>query len=786
MKLDIRSGPFPIAAGLVGLALFLLRDVLLLDRAFYERDLLWVYLPVAEAFVRTVAEGALPLRDTSTGFGQPLLANPNMQILYPPTWLHLIMSPDRAFSWLILLHILIGGAGAATLAWRWSKSRVSSFVAGAIWMTSGPVLSLVSIRHHFDGTAWTPWVLLAFDRLLEAPTMRRMFALGAVFGIQALAGSADLCIMSALLVTLRLLCEGRDLMAARPLHALGLSIGSLIVSVSIAAGVWMPGVEILKSSARSALSREERTQWSIKPVLAAEYLLPAQTRTLPLSAEARASLTDGRPPFLKSIFLGPLVLPLMIAALANASIPRRLRVFLTLAILLCALGSLGRYTPVYDVLVAIAPPLGLCRYPAKGAIPLSLLVAVLAGLGAASLQGERARRAALIAGAVMSLANVIATLGIEGLLAGLLDTANVPLIEDSISRVQSGLLLTAALLAFVTAAVASRRQGVLRVALGVGLGLTLWLNRGMNPTVSQEVIQFKPAHAASLREGGLGRLLAFDYLNYPARSAQIFNRNTLIVPDRVQGLDPAAAFIFVVRSALMPPTGGAWGLEYAWDYDLYGLHDLYLRGLSRHLREIEGQPGFLRLLQIANVTRVAALHTSTFGALSLERALPMPLPEPLSIFRVPGALPRAYAVSGARLLTTAEAQTAILDPHFEPSREVILDTGRARPISTSFTSALAVTTRRSDRIALDAALNEDGQVVLVEGFLPGWHATVDGLDVPVRRANALFLSVEVPAGRHQVVFTYRPLSAVIGMGLTFLSLLALFLYFGRLHGTREA
>jgi hypothetical protein len=786
MKLDVRTGPFPIAAGIVGLALFLLVDVLFRGRAFFERDLFWIYFPVAESFVRAVAEGAFPLRDTAIGFGQPLLANPNMQVLYPPTWLHLIMAPDRAFSLIVLMHFLIGGLGAAALCWHWSRSRGASFLAGASWMVSGPFLSAVNVWHHFDGATWVPWVLLAFERLLEQPGVTRMLLLGAVFGIQGLAGSADLCIMSALLAGLRLLCEGRELTEFRVRRSILLSLGSLVVAVTLAAGIWMPAGEILRSSARSALSRAERTEWSIHPAVAVEFVFPTQIGSLPLNLESRNRLTDGRPPFLKSLFLGPLIVPLIVAGLMNTAIRFRLRLFLGLGGLLAGLGSLGRHTPVYDWLVAFIPPLGLCRYPSKGAIPLSLLAALLAAIGASSFSLDRPRRAALAAAAGTALLGGLLFFQVPWLMDGLVDPSNGAATADSIFQVRSLLLLSAVLLVLLAVSLGTGRRAFAGVVVALGVVLSVWINRDINPTVSREALAFRPPYASLFRESGLGRLYAFDYLHYPARSAQIFDRSALIVPGKLPGLDSASAFITVVRSALMAPTGGAWGIEYAWDYDLYGLHDLHLRGLSRYMREIEGQPGFLRLLQIANVTRLVALHTSPFGALLLEGSIPMPLPEPLSVFRVPGALPRAYAVSGARLLPTTEAHATILDPAFEPSREVILDAGRALPVSGSFTSVVAITTRRSDRIVLDATLNEDGHVVLVEGFLPGWHATVDGLDVPVRRANALFVAAGVPAGRHQVVFTYRPLSAVAGVALTSLSFVALLLYFGSRRGTGRA
>jgi hypothetical protein len=151
----------------------------------------------------------------------------------------------------------------------------------------------------------------------------------------------------------------------------------------------------------------------------------------------------------------------------------------------------------------------------------------------------------------------------------------------------------------------------------------------------------------------------------------------------------------------------------------------------------------------------------------------------LYVYRVSGALPRAYAVSGVRVLNLLESQSAILDPRFDPHSEVALTEGAPAPVSPGFTSTVTIAERRSDRVSLDVTLSEKGQVVLVEGFLPGWQATVDGAPVPLRRANALFLAAEAPAGRHRVVFTYRPFSALLGIGLTVLTAAGLMLALAR-------
>ena len=42
--------------------------------------------------------------------------------------------------------------------------------------------------------------------------------------------------------------------------------------------------------------------------------------------------------------------------------------------------------------------------------------------------------------------------------------------------------------------------------------------------------------------------------------------------------------------------------------------------------------------------------------------------------------------------------------------------------------------------------------------IPGWIAEIDGKRVPILRADVLFRGVEVPAGRHRVVFRFVPFS----------------------------
>jgi len=59
-----------------------------------------------------------------------------------------------------------------------------------------------------------------------------------------------------------------------------------------------------------------------------------------------------------------------------------------------------------------------------------------------------------------------------------------------------------------------------------------------------------------------------------------------------------------------------------------------------------------------------------------------------------------------------------------------------------------------------------GWLVLLDQDFPGWRVTVDGKVARAARAFGLFRAVEVPAGRHEVVWEYRPLSFALGLALS--------------------
>jgi hypothetical protein len=87
--------------------------------------------------------------------------------------------------------------------------------------------------------------------------------------------------------------------------------------------------------------------------------------------------------------------------------------------------------------------------------------------------------------------------------------------------------------------------------------------------------------------------------------------------------------------------------------------------------------------------------------------------------------------------------------------------------------------------AFDAHMQSGGFVLVSESAWKGWRGYVDDRRVRLRRANAAFLAVFVPAGHHAVRLRYLPRSFVIGRMITFATMFAIALWIA-VHRIRRA
>jgi hypothetical protein len=216
-----------------------------------------------------------------------------------------------------------------------------------------------------------------------------------------------------------------------------------------------------------------------------------------------------------------------------------------------------------------------------------------------------------------------------------------------------------------------------------------------------------------------------------------------------------------------PLDGARWGVKGGYASDVAGLESRPRLALSLLVQyHQEDGERLARLLRLAGITHLAARHRAGLEPLALRAEVRTARIGEAFLFRVPRPLPRAYAVEGVRVASGPAAYAALLDPAFDPTLEVLLPSGPGRPAAAGFTAAARVLEDRPDRIRLRATLSRPGQLVWLEGFDAGWRARVDGRPALPEPANAVFVSVPLAAGAHEVEFAYRPRSVAVGLAVS--------------------
>ena len=733
---------------------------------FFSRDIHAYWYPMVSTFVRVVAEGSLPTWDPYEGFGLPLWADPGSQVAYPPTWLNLFLLPHTVYKLVVVGHVIAAGAGVFALLRRWGAGRLPATAAAVTFACSGPLLSAGSLIHHLCGAAWIPWVLWAFEGVLERGSRKTAAVLALVLGAQALAGSAEMCAMAGIAALLRwvTLAAGRWGAAVRRLAPLAAAVG---IASLIAAAQWLPTASLVGRTNRMSYSHEARLSWSVHPVTLVDALVPRLVSEMSMGEAVRDVLFDTREPFLVSLYLGAATLPLVLLGLRSG---RPQCAWAALSFGCFALVSLGRYFGPARVVLAV-PPLSLFRYPSKYVLAATFCWAVLAGLGVEvwwRAWNERDQRYGRAVAAVLVL--LAAALGCTAYAAAadgawLTGAFQVPepwrawmALLASWKLRASALWLggAALLLALRSWRPEWARVSALLVTLVAAWDLTA-AGRPVNPLAPAVLLTHRPPLLEALLPAAQRtRLLSLG------RSGRDLNRELVRGP---AGWEPEWRWALGLQEMIEAPLGARWGLRGSYDADFTGLASPQLTMMSGLVRHAQSSPLGVRLLQMGNVGWVIDPGPDGFPPLPEAVRAPSVFAHPLRLLRVPDPMPPCYVVGAATPFPSDdEAVRRIASADFDPSRAVVLAEGASLDAAAGFEGTARYRLRQASRLEVETETTGPGVLVLSEAFDVGWRATVDGAPAAVERANVLFRAVRVPAGRHVVAMTYLPLSIRWGLG----------------------
>ncbi len=149
------------------------------------------------------------------------------------------------------------------------------------------------------------------------------------------------------------------------------------------------------------------------------------------------------------------------------------------------------------------------------------------------------------------------------------------------------------------------------------------------------------------------------------------------------------------------------------------------------------------------------------------------------IYENTNVLPRAFLVAGAHVvkdIASAYQRVAAMD--FKPQSCAIVTQDDAAghelldcPKEPVELGTATISKYRASRVEVEVNALQPAYLLLVDNKYPGWEATIDGEPAETILANGSFRLTPVGEGRHKIVYSYSPLSFLIGGTLALIGLL---------------
>jgi hypothetical protein len=155
-----------------------------------------------------------------------------------------------------------------------------------------------------------------------------------------------------------------------------------------------------------------------------------------------------------------------------------------------------------------------------------------------------------------------------------------------------------------------------------------------------------------------------------------------------------------------------------------------------------------------------------------------------ALVRTEGVRPRAFVAPRWRWAAAAEAADAVLtSAQASDAAALVVLTGIGAPAPPDrdrlSLSPCRIEAYIPERVRLDCDSPAGGYAVFTDENAPGWSARVDGQPATLVPADVLLRAVAVPAGRHQIEFSYRTPQLRTGVALSAISWAALLVFFWR-------
>lgn len=739
---------------------------------FTGRALFWglpalQFNPWRMAAMENILQGSLPFWNPWNGMGAPLLANYQLALFYPPSWLLYVfagLGGTPALAWghtlLVLLHLIWAGMGMTKLLASLGVGRLAQTVGGLAFCLSGYMTARNGVFPMVWAGAWLPWVILtARQTAISGKGFSRWsFVPGGLIlslAMLLLAGHAQLAWYTLILAATWVLFEGWSAGKFRGMLTAGLRFGLAGAAAMILASPQLvPTAELLSLSQRSsAVDYELGMQYSFWPWRLLAFFAPNFFGT-----PADGSYWGYASYWEDAAYIGLLPLLLSFSTLralwkcslwpdANneTTIHAPLSRLLWGVVFVSLILAMGKNTPIFPFFYRFIPTFDMFQAPSRYLILTDFSLAVLAGIGAAHWQkpaGAKLRwlkrgavAAAAIAlgsgAAVFTLREVEATFigatalaGLGVLVAALL-FLRMPPVSESI-RYERWALLTA-------------------LFIGIDLLIPAW---GLRPTVGASFYADFTSNQTLRNDLGGKRVYLSQADEYVIKFWRFF---------RFNDYRPLEDWKHV-RAALLPNLNILDGIATTGNFDplVYSRYDRLMDYIEQ-LSDEERIP-WLRMMGVGAVEEINVYDSGGVEFVPVEGGFRW-------YWTTCGQFVDGEEQSFAETVKLVETDAAV----DERLPGVVLESEpKVQDCEAKSSAQIKLMKAKANRISFTVNAGSDGWLVLSDTWYPGWKVEVDGSDAEIIRANYLFRAAAVPEGQHVVVFTCSPdgFFALLAISLT--------------------
>lgn len=800
-----RRPTFP-SASLVFCALALgawlaLDGVFLTGRLPAGDDLLNQFLPFQSLVSEALRAGRIPHWNPWIFGGQPLMADVQIGVWYPPNWLHLIAPPGWAFGWLTALHMAWMLAGGWMLGRRLGL-RPEAAALGTFLFALQPMTALrPGLGHviYVYTLAWLPWMGWAMLGLTQRPNWGRCCLAALILAMPWLAGAPQIAFYGWALTGVAALWPPVENPA--PWRSrLAWATGTIALAGTLAAIQILPTFLYMSQSfGRSGAGAWEYiTNGSLRPRLLTMFLNPSffgpgNQPTLYRGGIEAYGETCG---YLPLWGIAALAAPMLWRWRRNETAPhfRRLQALGLAAAALGLILAMGKYTPIFAVFYRFVPGFDRFRVPAR---LMLVAVAGLAGLSALglhqTLEAKSPKRNQIIApafsiliaaGAVWALylcrdaiwrawepAFASADPGLAKInlaygryaLAGALKVTGFALAGGTALAVLARARLAPAWARWAPAALAAAEL--------------VWLAAPMTPSANANTLANREYRRSDLVEAitganGGGRILWLDdMIDWRLKNVQPEMWPNRLLMHRLSDargyypvrLDAYTALVNVMAG--IPPARETGGRLLVPNIALPEL--LTTMGVDTVVssRELSSIPGMQALSTVPGAGRSFKTWRWT-GYRGLAFAAPLQIASPVEGAAWMGQL--AAAAGAAHRLNeerrTGAFETIVAGPDIAEAGLALIGAIDGRYLVEADMPA-------PGRMEISTDFPENALLFVSQCAWDGWRAQIDGEEAPLFRVSGAFMGVAVPRGTHDVALRFETPGFASGWKLTLAALL---------------